>query len=281
MFSILETSNPQVLKFVSDKILTKGSFEFTKDNDNGFSPLATQLLQLPFVTAVYISANFIAVKKIAAIDWLDVKEELKFVLDNYFKEGNTLLNKKEKKLIEVYAESTPNPEVMKFVTNQTIYRGAIEFKTSQSTGINLFFANFFKLGFVKSVFVENNYISVTKDFKADWMGITNEIRNYIIYNLEPLDITQTFSNKKVENAKKLEGISKEIVGILNQYIKPAVTADGGDIIFDSYSEKTQTVKVILKGACNGCPSSTVTLKNGIEATLKNLLPGKIACVEAL
>jgi len=71
------------------------------------------------------------------------------------------------------------------------------------------------------------------------------------------------------------------VDILDKYIKPAVMADGGNIIFDSYDNDTKLVKVILKGACNGCPSSSVTLKNGIEATLKNLLPGKIESVEAL
>jgi Fe-S cluster biogenesis protein NfuA len=281
MFKIAYTTNPHILKFESQKILTQGSFEFSKDKNNGNSPLASQLLQLPFITSVFISANFIALQKIEAIEWLDVQDELKIVLDDYFKNKNALFIKKDKKVVEVYAESTPNPEVMKFVTNQLIYKGNIEFKSVANSRNNSFIANFFSLGFVNSVFVENNYVSITKDLKADWFGITDEIRNYIKYNLEPLKNIEDSTEVKTEKPRVLEGTSKEIVTILDKYIKPAVMADGGNIIFDSYNETTKAVKVILKGACNGCPSSTVTLKNGIEATLKNLLPGKIESVEAL
>lgn len=281
MFKIANTTNPNILKFESSKILTRESFEFSKDSNNGDSPLASQLLQLPFITTVFISANFIALQKIEGIEWTDVQEELKNVLNDYFKNENALFIKKDKKIVEVYAESTPNPEVMKFVTNQLIYKGNIEFKSAASTKNNSFIANFFNLGFVNSVFVENNYVSITKDSKADWFGISDEIRNYIKYNLEPLKNIEDSTEVKTEKPRVLEGISKEIVAILDKYIKPAVMADGGNIIFDSYDDVTKSVKVILKGACNGCPSSTVTLKNGIEATLKNLLPGKIESVEAL
>ncbi len=281
MFKIANTTNPHILKFESPKILTQNSFEFSKDNNKGYSPLASQLLQLPFITTVFISANFIALQKIEVIEWTDVQEELKTVLDDYFKNGNELFIQKEKTVVEVYAESTPNPEVMKFVTNQLIYKGNIEFKSVASAKNNSFIANFFNLGFVNSVFVENNYVSITKDSKADWFGITDEIRNYIKYNLEPLKDIYRVNDFKTDKPRVLKGVSKEIVAILDKYIKPAVMADGGNIIFDSYNETTKAVKVILKGACNGCPSSTVTLKNGIEATLKNLLPGKIDTVEAL
>ncbi len=79
----------------------------------------------------------------------------------------------------------------------------------------------------------------------------------------------------------LDDISQEIVAILDEYIKPAVTSDGGNIMFQSYNKESKTVSVILQGACSGCPSSTITLKNGIEATLKQLLPNKIEEVVAL
>jgi len=281
MFKIQKTKNLHILKFETSQILAQDSFEFSKDNDNGDSPLASQLLALPFITTVFISGNFIALQKIEAIEWQDVQEELKIVLDDYFKNGNELFIKKEKTVVEVYAESTPNPEVMKFVTNQLIYKGNVEFKSAESAKNNSFIANFFGLGFVNSVFVENNYVSITKEAKVDWFGITNEIRNYIKYNLESLKDIADSTEVKTEKPQVLKGISKEIVAILDKYIKPAVMADGGNIIFDSYDNDTKLVKVILKGACNGCPSSTVTLKNGIEATLKNLLPGKIESVEAL
>ena len=281
MFTISKTSNNTILKFETSKILTKDSFEFSKDNNNDSSPLASQLLQLPFITTVYISANFIALQKIDVINWKDVQEELKIVIEDYFKTGKALFTKKIKTAVEVYAESTPNPEVMKFVTNQLIYKGNVEFKSAASAKEHPFMASLFEFNYVKSVFVENNYISITKDSKADWFVITNDIRNHIKRNIEPLTIAENISTTETQNPKNFEGVSKEIINILDTYIKPAVTADGGNIIFDSYDANTKLVKVILKGACNGCPSSTVTLKNGIEATLKNLLPGKIASVEAL
>ena len=281
MFTISKTSNNTILKFETSKILTKDSFEFSKNNNNDSSPLVSQLLQLPFITTVYISANFIALQKIDVINWKDVQEELKIVIEDYFKLGKPLFTKNIKTAVEVYAESTPNPEVMKFVTNQLIYKGNVEFKSAASAKDHPFMASLFEFNYVKSIFVENNYISITKDTKADWFVITNDIRNHIKRNIEPLTIAENISTTETQNPKNFEGVSKEIINILDTYIKPAVTADGGNIIFDSYDANTKLVKVILKGACNGCPSSTVTLKNGIEATLKNLLPGKIASVEAL
>jgi Fe-S cluster biogenesis protein NfuA len=79
----------------------------------------------------------------------------------------------------------------------------------------------------------------------------------------------------------LSGIEQEIVNILEEYVKPAVASDGGNIIFDSYEDTEKRVKVVLQGACSGCPSSTFTLKNGIENILKEMLPGKVEMVEAV
>ena len=76
-------------------------------------------------------------------------------------------------------------------------------------------------------------------------------------------------------------ISKEIIKIIDENIKPAVASDGGNIMFESYDTTTQKVNVILQGACSGCPSSTVTLKSGIETMLKDMLPGKISEVNAI
>ena len=86
---------------------------------------------------------------------------------------------------------------------------------------------------------------------------------------------------KLTEEREYSDIDKEIIAILNEYVRPAVEADGGNIAFDSYHEKTKTVKVILQGACSGCPSSTVTLKNGIEAMLTEMLNGKVTTVEAI
>ncbi|MCF6214203.1 MAG: NifU family protein [Flavobacteriaceae bacterium] len=282
MFKILKTADASVLKFESDVMLTKGSFEFSKETNDASAPLVSQLLQLPFITKVFISANFIALQKIDAIDWIDVQEELKSVIDNYFAQNNGLFNSQKKAPVEVYAESTPNPDVMKFVTNKLILKdGDVEFKNATQAKNHPFIASLFGLNFVKSIFVEQYYISLTKDPQTDWQDIIHEIRAHIKLNLKPITNIKTEAVSKTVNPEYLDAISQEIIAILDEYIKPAVMADGGNIIFESYNANSKIVKVILKGACSGCPSSTVTLKNGIESTLKNLLPNKIESVEAL
>ncbi len=106
------------------------------------------------------------------------------------------------------------------------------------------------------------------------------MRNFIKNYLENNIITSS-SNKIEVDKNDLDEISKKIVSILDEYIKPAVASDGGNILFDSYDPENKLVKVILQGACSGCPSSTVTLKNGIENMLKEMLSEEINSVEAI
>lgn len=282
MFKIVTTTNQNIIKFESKSILTSGSFEFTKQLNDNNSPLASQLLQLPFITKVFISANFIALQKIDLIDWIDVQDELKLVLEDYIDKNNSLFKVTNKTLVEVYAESTPNPETIKFVTNKLILKGDIDFKSKQSALDYPFIAALFDFNYVKSAFVEQNYIAISKETKIDWQEIIPELKNYIKEHFETLLIEPKLNDLGANlEAIQLNDTSKDIIAILDEYIKPAVMADGGNIIFDSYNEVDKTVKVILKGACHGCPSSAVTLKNGIEATLKNMLPNKIEQVIAI
>ncbi len=282
MFKIVKTSDKNIIKFVTQSIITSGSFEFTKENDNVNAPLVSQLLQLPFITKIFITANFIAIQKIDIIDWVNVQNELKTILEDYFEQNESLFKTPTIIPVEVYAESTPNPDVMKFVTNKLMVKNDIEFKEKSAAAKYPFIANLFNLSFVKSVFVAQNYISVTKSLKSDWQqDIINQIRDYVRNNFKLLEFEEKTDKKIIKKPKVLDTISKEIIAILDQYIKPAVMADGGNIIFDSYNSDNKTVKVILKGACHGCPSSTITLKSSIESTLKNLLPNKIETVVAL
>ncbi|NCP22301.1 MAG: NifU family protein [Zetaproteobacteria bacterium] len=281
MFKIVTTPNQNILKFESQNSLTSGSFEFTTESDDASSELVSQLLQLPFLTKVFISSNFIALQKIDLIDWVDVQDELKIVLEDYFKANKSLFKVQTKTPVEVYAESTPNPETMKFVINKLILKGDFDFNSKLSAEKYPFIAGIFDFEAVKSAFVEQNYIAISKGSEADWQLLIPKIRSYIKEHFEAFTIENQIVEAKIDTPKVLEGISQEIVAILDEYIKPAVMADGGNIIFDSYNALDKTVKVILKGACNGCPSSTVTLKNGIEATLKNLLPNKINQVIAI
>ena len=124
---------------------------------------------------------------------------------------------------------------------------------------------------------------------VEWKEVYGEVRTFIReYLAEGKTIikelpTKTVSETKkiAEPAVKLEGISAQIVDILDEYIKPAVASDGGNIAFRSYDEENKVVSVILQGACSGCPSSTATLKNGIENLLKEMLPNQINEVVAI
>ena len=163
-----------------------------------------------------------------------------------------------------------------------------EFKNKSETVFAPLANELFNFPFVKEVFMNTNYISITKKNNYNWQEFSNElrefIRNYIednktIFKDEILQ-KQEQTNQLTEDRDYSE-IEKEIISILNEYIRPAVEGDGGNIAFDSYNIDTKTVKVILQGACSGCPSSTVTLKNGIENMLREMLNGKVDYVEAL
>ena len=144
--------------------------------------------------------------------------------------------------------------------------------------------------YVKEVFIDENYISVTKYEVNEWNEITLELRSFIKQFIEnggtvldeTLLVTDTKQEKQqIKNFDSLDTTSQQIINILEEYVKPAVAADGGNILFDSYDEKEKRVKVILQGACNGCPSSTFTLKSGIENMLKDMLKDEDIKVEAV
>ena len=131
--------------------------------------------------------------------------------------------------------------------------------------------------------IDKNFISITKHGVSSWDDITLTIRNFIKEYLERDNKILTDDYQKVEviDQDSLDETSKEIVSILDEYIKPSVAADGGNIMFKSYDKANKSVSVILQGACSGCPSSTITLKNGIENILKKMLNGKVEVVEAI
>ena len=289
---IEHTQEPAIVKFVANTILTEGSFEYSNVEEAQNSRLVQQLFHLPFVKKVFISANFIAVERFNIVTWPEVQEELKQVIEDYLNQHGTLFIKQEqnkKNPVQIYAESTPNPHVMKFVTSRMLTSQHIEvLSADQTQGVPIAEA-IFTMPFVKEVFISQNYISITKATETDWYEISNEIRSFIKEYLDKgnrvVDENYTVDGSqaagKPEISENLDVVSKEIIAILDEYIKPAVTSDGGNIMFESYNTESKTVNVILQGACSGCPSSTITLKNGIEAALKQLLPGKIEEVNAI
>ena len=179
----------------------------------------------------------------------------------------------------IYAESTPNPEVMKFVANRMLADKSIEISTlEEAKGISIA-EELLKFPFVKSIYLSSNFISISKNETIAWENIAMQLRIFIADHLNSNDIknyTENLSAKKVTTVDNMENnkitikefndSEKEIESLLNEYIAPAVESDGGAITLNYY--KDNVVCVDLKGACSGCPSSTSTLKGGIEALLK-------------
>lgn len=287
--NIERTNNPNIIKFVLNKMLVDGAFEFSSMEEAKNSPLAQQLFKLPFIKKVFISANFIALERYDMLEWGDVEEDLKEILTAYFEQNKPLFQSDSKKAIEIYAEETPNPFVQKFVTNQFLTKHLIEVKKEEEAKEVPLASALFKFPYVKEVFINQNYISVTRDKSVEWFMVNNEMRQFIKDYLSkdnPI-VTEAFRPSENQTSESNLGLdsfdetSQKIIRILDEYIRPAVAGDGGNILFKSYDAENKMVNVILQGACNGCPSSTITLKNGIEATLKQFLPNEIEGVNAL
>ena len=292
--TINKTTTDTIIKFTTNSILTSGSHEYNNVDEAKNSPLAQQLFHLPFIKRVLISANFIALERFSIVEWADVQEEVKEQIENYLNNGGKLIiEEATKKLIpvEVYSEVTPNPSVLKFVSNKRLVDSDLEYKNIEDAKNSPLATELYNFPFVKEVFISENYVSITKFDVVEWIEVTNEIRSFIkqfvaegkLIILE--NTTQNVAASKNEittnNVEDLDDVSKQIISILDEYIRPAVAADGGNILFQSYNEEEKIVSVILQGACSGCPSSTITLKNGIENMLKQLIPGKIEEVVAV
>lgn len=195
----------------------------------------------------------------------------------------------------VYAEMTPNPMTMKFVADRILIGGGlqVEYKnSSDAKGSSPLAEELFHFPFVKSVFISSNYITVTRDESLDWDMIVMQLREYIREWLMDHEIAvsnvpaelmsraekteiQSSTNEPSQNISSLPAspYDDEIVYLLNEFVRPAVEQDGGAIDFVGYDNKK--VYVNMRGACSGCPSSTATLKGGIENLLKAKLPDAV------
>ena len=283
------THSPHIMKFVCDETLTNGSVELEKNDPAAESLLAQELLQFPFIIKVYITANFVAIQKTENIDWEIVVEDIKEIVNRHLNEG-TIIARQDADPFTLYAELTPNPEVMKFVSNKLVYDGMAEIKSIEEAQNAPLAKALFQFDYVKEVFISENYVSVTKTENEDWNGLALELRYFILDYLQSgkeivkADYVYTPSYPSFENnvtKEEFSDIELQIKNIIQEYVQPAVAGDGGNIELIEFQEDTKTAKMLLQGACSGCPSSTFTLKNGIEAMLKEMMPGKVEHVEAV
>ncbi|MCB0638307.1 MAG: NifU family protein [Lewinella sp.] len=183
----------------------------------------------------------------------------------------------------LYTEQTPNPESLKFVTNRMLYKGTADFREEDlAREWSPLGTSLFELPYVKGVYISNNFVTVTKEFNYGWEDIMLKlkefIKNYIQEDGEIIKegFTEAMAAIEAERGAGYEYTEDEaeivvkIKDLIETYVKPAVEMDGGNIEFKSYDQGIVTV--ILQGSCSGCPSSTVTLKAGIEGMLKRMIP---------
>ena len=286
--TLTEKGNPWAKFKFNHPIGPKEEIHYQNIDEAKGAPLIQQLFYLPFVKSVRLLESKIEVERFDILEWSEVIEEVQEQLQDYLNEGGVVLEMttNEKIPVSVYAESTPNPAVMKFVANKPLVTQSVEFKNIDEAQKAPLAQQLFHFPFVKEVFIDANYVSITKYEVAEWDTIVMEVREFIRNYIEKgnLVLTELPPQPNVTeetSAPNLSETESQIVSILEEYIKPAVASDGGNIQFDSYNEVEKSVQVILQGACSGCPSSTFTLKNGIENMLKEMMPGKIERVVAL
>ena len=284
-FEILDNEDKNTLVLSSDKEIYTKRISFSDDSSAEQFPLVKQLFFLPFIKSVILDKHLILIEKLDFLEWKDVQEEVVEQIENFLNSGGLIFQIINP--ITIYAENTPNPSVIKFVANKKLVNVAHEFKDSKSASYCNIAKALFNHDFISEIYIDFNFISITISKEYSWENHIMEIREYILSFVrdgnEIIDPKFDIDDIKVDKVDfdKLDDISKEIAKLIDDQIKPAVASDGGNILFQSYDSDSLEVKVILQGACSGCPSSTYTLKNGIETMLKDYLPGKISNVVAI
>lgn len=184
--------------------------------------------------------------------------------------------------VMLYTEQTPNPEALKYVTNRLLYRGIADFKEKElAAEWSPMAHSLMELPYVKSVYFNNNYVTVLKELNYDWSEIMLKLKEFIKDYIENggTVVKEGFTeyweqHTAQQNASQFTGedgeIARKVKELIDTYVKPAVEMDGGNIEFKAF-EKGR-VFVTMQGSCSGCPSSTVTLKAGIEGMLKRMVP---------
>lgn len=192
--------------------------------------------------------------------------------------------------VTIYAEMTPNPNTMKFVADHMLVNpgDVVEFLSSSDAKGNSTLAEaLLNFPFVTRIFITQNFVTVYKNNLVEWSDISLELREFIrewlsvneepVQNIPELEILETVSESKQKTTTNIAPVintemDQKIVDLINEYIQPAVEQDGGAIHFQSFDTDSGQVTVILKGSCSGCPSSTATLKGGVENLLKTHIP---------
>lgn len=287
LFQIQPSENPDLLILSTKKPLVDRAYAFNNVAEAAEVPLAQQLFYLPFVKAVTLNSTQLTLERFPIVEWSDVQDEVQQQLEKYIADGGHITKTKKTAPASVYAESTPNPAVMKFVANKKLVPQSLEFTSIDTTKEAPLAQALFHFPFVKEVYMDENFVSITKYEITPWEEVVQQLRTYIRDYLaedkpilNPAFVTGK-EEEKTSSQKEYSPTEQEIIRILDEYIKPAVASDGGNIVFQSFDQEEKAVHVVLQGACSGCPSSTFTLKNGIETMMREMLPGQVEQVVAI
>lgn len=285
-----KTEYKSIVKFETNQFLvTNETFQFNDSKEAEGVPLAQILFSFPYVKTVYIAQNFIATKISEDIEWKDVKNEIYSTIKDHLNSGKTIINPKPAKpgkkfAISVYTESTPNPMVIKFVCNRKLVINSIQYGRNEEAENSPMTLQLFEFPYVRNVFYNNNYISITRMPKADWNEIVLELREFIRIYLQKgksvLIQESEYSKNSVlpeDEVEKLDPISKQVISILQNYIKATPATDGGNIRLHSYDSNSKKVNIIMEGSCQFSPA----LKNNLGEVLKEQLPEKIDSIQSI
>ena len=197
---IERTQNKFINKFEVNEFITNHlSFEYNNIDDAKNSKLAQELFYLPFVKKVYITSSFISIERFNIVEWDDVEDEVKKLIENYLNSGRKVIDEAEKNKsnpISIYTESTPNPAVLKFVSNKLIVEDSFEFNNIEEAQEMEFAKKLLEFSYIKSIYISKNFISITKYDIKNWDEVALELRNFIKSYLE--------NNKVVSVGNKIE-----------------------------------------------------------------------------
>ena len=176
--------------------------------------------------------------------------------------------------IDIYTESTPNPETLKFVVNKVLHENkSADFQTIESAQNSPLAMDLFGFPFVKGVFIMNNFVTITKHPETLWEDISPSLKAFIKkYVQDGRPIILNVEEPKYTEPLVGEAVISKIKEVLENYVKPAVEMDGGAIQYKQFDEESGVLNVMLQGSCSGCPSSMITLKSGIENLMKRMVP---------
>lgn len=191
-----------------------------------------------------------------------------------------------KTIVSLYTESTPNPLTMKFVINRMLLQGySVDYKNAAEATAAPLATALLEMPYVNGIFIKNNFVSVTKTQESLWDEIIPELREFLrswlgedkeVFTADALEAIKAQAQQDVSDKSEIE---KKIIDLIQEFVQPAVEMDGGSIVFKAYDEGVVTLG--MEGACSGCPSSTITLKNGIQGLLQRMMPeGTISAVIA-